>query len=78
VDSQRIHLAGNEWVKEWIPLRTTRCKRGPLLTDTSNETLVGTVKLGEATKKPCSDVLAHILKVCKGILLDQWVPNYQG
>jgi hypothetical protein len=41
VDSLLIRLVGNEWVKVWTPLRTTRCKRGPLVvwTDTSSETL---------------------------------------
>jgi hypothetical protein len=31
VDSLWIHLVGNEWVKEWTLLRTTRHKRGPLV-----------------------------------------------
>jgi hypothetical protein len=35
-------------------------------------------KLEEAIKKPCSDILAHTLKVCKGTLLDQHMPGYQG
>jgi hypothetical protein len=80
VDSLWIHLVGNEWVREWTLLRTTRHKTGPLViwTDTSSETSVGTIKLGEAIGKPCSDVLAHTLKVCKGIPSDQWVPGYQG
>jgi hypothetical protein len=41
-------------------------------TNTSGETSAGTVKLGEAIKKPCSDVLAHTMEMCKGILLYQW------
>jgi hypothetical protein len=54
--------------------------RGPLViwTDTSGETSMGTVKLGKAIEKPCSDVLGHNLNVCKGIPLDQQVPSYQG
>jgi hypothetical protein len=28
-------------------------------------------KLEEAIEKPCSDILAHTPKVCKGILSDQ-------
>jgi hypothetical protein len=38
-----IRLVQNEWVKEWTLLRTTQCKRGPLVvwTDTSGETSVG-------------------------------------
>jgi hypothetical protein len=47
-------------------------------TDTSGETSTGTIKLGKAIEKPCSDVLAHNPKVCKGILSDQQVPSYQG
>jgi hypothetical protein len=35
-------------------------------------------KLEEAIKKPCSDILAHTLEVCKGIQLDQQMPGYQG
>jgi hypothetical protein len=31
VDSLWIRLVGNEWVKEWTLLRTTRHKRGPLV-----------------------------------------------
>jgi hypothetical protein len=80
VDSLRIRMVGNEWVEEWTLLRTTQHKRGPLviLTDNSGETSAGTVKLGEAIEKYCSDVLAHTTKVCKGIPLDQWLPSYQG
>jgi hypothetical protein len=35
-----IRLVGNEWVREWTLLRTTRHKRGPLViwTATSGET----------------------------------------
>jgi hypothetical protein len=68
VDSLGICLVGNEWVREWILLRTTWHKRGPLViwTDTSGETSVGTLQLGKATEQPCSDVLAHTSKVCKG------------
>jgi hypothetical protein len=29
VDSLRIRLVWNKWVKEWTLLRTTRHKRGP-------------------------------------------------
>jgi hypothetical protein len=38
-----IHLVGNEWVKEWTLLKTTQCKRGPLViwTNTSGETSAG-------------------------------------
>jgi hypothetical protein len=35
-------------------------------------------KLEEAIEKPCSDILAHASKVCKGISSDQWVLGYQG
>jgi hypothetical protein len=31
VNSLWIHLVGDEWVKEWTLLRTTQCKRGPLV-----------------------------------------------
>jgi hypothetical protein len=80
VDSLRIHPVGNELVKEWTLLRTTWCKKGPLViwTDTSGETSAGTVKLGKAIEKPYNDVLAHTPKVCKDIPLDQRVPDYQG
>jgi hypothetical protein len=80
VNSLQIRLDGNERVKEWTLLRTTQCRRGPLVIsiDTSIETSVGTVKFREATEKPCSDVLAHTVEVCKGILLDQQVPGCQG
>jgi hypothetical protein len=80
VDSLRIRLIRNEWVKEWTLLRITRCKRGPLViwTDTSGETSTGTLKLEEAIEKSCSDILAHTLEVCKGISSDQWVPDCQG
>jgi hypothetical protein len=33
-------------------------------------------KLEEAIEKPCSDILVQTLKVCKGILSDQWVLDY--
>jgi thiamine monophosphate kinase len=80
VDSLQIHLIGNEWVKQSTLLRTTQCKRGPLViwTDTSGETSAGTDKLEEAIEKPCSDALAHTLEVCKGIPPDQQVPYCQG
>jgi hypothetical protein len=73
VDSLRIRLVGNGWVKEWTLLRSTWCKRGLLViwTDTSSETLVGTVKLGKAIEKSCSDVLADPPEECKGIPSDQ-------
>jgi hypothetical protein len=32
----------------------------------------------EAIEKPCSDILAHTLEVCKGISSDQWMSRYQG
>jgi hypothetical protein len=35
-------------------------------------------KLEEAVEKPCSDILAHTPKVCKGIPSDQRMPGYQG
>jgi hypothetical protein len=35
-------------------------------------------KLEESIKKPCSDILAHTLEVCKGIPSDQRIPGYQG
>jgi hypothetical protein len=46
VDSLGIHLVGNEWVKEWILLRTTRRKGWPLViwNDTSSETSAGTLQ----------------------------------
>jgi hypothetical protein len=46
VESLGICLVGNEWVKEWTLLRTTRRKRGPLViwTDTSDETSAGTLQ----------------------------------
>jgi hypothetical protein len=74
VDSLRIRLVGTGWVREWTLLGTTRCKSGPLViwTNTSGETSAGTVKLGKAIEKPCSDVLAHTMEMCKGILLYQW------
>jgi hypothetical protein len=80
VDSLWIHLVRNEWVNEWTLLRTTRCKRGPLViwTNTSSETSVSTVKLGEAIEKPYSDFVVHTPEVCKGIPSDQWLPSYQG
>jgi hypothetical protein len=45
LDSLQIRLVGNEWVKEWTLLRTTRnrCRD----------------KLEESIEKPCKDVLAH-------------------
>jgi hypothetical protein len=67
VDSPRIRLVGNEWVKEWTLLRTTRHMREPLVvwTDTSGKTSSGMVKLEESIEKPCSDVLAHTQKCVK-------------
>jgi hypothetical protein len=35
-------------------------------------------KLEEAIEKPCSGILVHTPKVCKGILSDQRVSGYQG
>jgi hypothetical protein len=71
VDSLGICLVGNEWVKEGTLLRTTWCKRGPLViwTYTSDETQRVCCKLGETIEQPCSDVLAHTPKVCKGARL---------
>jgi hypothetical protein len=76
VDSLRIRLVGNEWNL----LRTTQCKRGALMiwTDTSGETSAGALQTRLSIEKPCSDILAHTPKMCKGILSDQWVPDYQG
>jgi hypothetical protein len=67
VDSPGIRLVGNEWVREWTFLRTTRHKRGPLViwTDTSSETSVGTLQTRETIEQPYSDVLAHTPEVCK-------------
>jgi hypothetical protein len=75
VDSLRIHLVGNEWVKEWTLLRTTRHKREPLViwTDTSGETSLGMIKLEEGIEKPCSDVLAHTRKCVK---VFRWINGY--
>jgi hypothetical protein len=41
-------------------------QEGPLviLTDTSGETSMGTVKLGEAIEKPCSDLLGSDQRKC--------------
>jgi hypothetical protein len=71
VDSLGIRLVGNEWVKEWILLRTTWRKRGPLVmwTNTSGETSVGTLQARETIKQPCSDVLVYTLEVGKGARL---------
>jgi hypothetical protein len=71
VDSLGICLVGNEWVREWTLLRTTLCKKGPLAiwTDTSGETSAGCYKLGKTIEQPCSNVLAHTPKVCKGTRL---------
>jgi hypothetical protein len=43
VEALGIRLVGNEWVGEWTLIRTTWCKRGPLViwTDTSGETSDG-------------------------------------
>jgi hypothetical protein len=71
VDSLGIHLVGNEWVREWTLLRTPRRKRGPLViwTNTSGESSAGTLQTGKTIEQPCSDVLAHTPKVCKGTRL---------
>jgi hypothetical protein len=63
-----IHLDGNEWVKEWTLLRTTRRKRGALVvwTDTSGETSAGTLQVRENIEQHCSDVLVYTPKLCKG------------
>jgi hypothetical protein len=45
-------------------------------TDTFSESTMGMVELEETVEKPCSDVLAHMPEVCKGILSDEWVPGY--
>jgi hypothetical protein len=47
-------------------------------TDTSGETVAGTVKLGEANEKPRSDVVVYTPELWKSILSDQWVSGYQG
>jgi hypothetical protein len=39
---------------------------------------MGMIKLEEAIEKPCSDIPAHTLEVCKGIPSDKWVPGSQG
>jgi hypothetical protein len=80
VDSLWICLVRNEWVKECTLLRTTQCKRRPLViwTNTSGENSMGMIKLEEAIEKPCSDIPAHTLEVCKGIPSDKWVPESQG
>jgi hypothetical protein len=46
VDSLGIRLVGYDWVKEWTLLRTTQCKRGPMVicSDTSGETSAGTLQ----------------------------------
>jgi hypothetical protein len=61
VDSLEIRLVGNEWVREWTLLRTTRRKREPLVicTDTSGETSVGTLQTRKTIEQSCSDVLTH-------------------
>jgi hypothetical protein len=33
--------------------------------------------LEKVIEKPCSDILAHMLEVCKGIPTNQWVPGYK-
>jgi hypothetical protein len=81
VDSLWTRLVGNEWVNDWNLLRTTRCKRGVFggseLTPPVKPQWVR-YKLEEAIEKPASDILTHTSKVCNGILLGQWVPDYQG
>jgi hypothetical protein len=49
VDSLGIHLVGNEWVKEWTLLRTTRRKRGHLViwTNIADETSASTLQARE-------------------------------
>jgi hypothetical protein len=76
VDSLGIRLVGNEWVREWTLLRTTRRKRGPLViwTNTSGETSAGTLQTRETIEQPCSDVLAHTPEVCKGTHLYNGYP----
>jgi hypothetical protein len=39
---------------------------------------VGMRKIVETIEKPCSDVLEHTPKVCKGAPSVQWVSDYQG
>jgi hypothetical protein len=81
MDSLRIRLVGNEWVKEWTLLRTTRHKRGALggsgLTPLVKPQRVR-CKLEEAIEKPYSDILAHTPEVCKCTPSDQRMPGYQG
>jgi hypothetical protein len=70
VDSVQIHQVGNEW----ILLRTTRHKRGSLVSwiaDTSGETSMGACKLEEGIEKPYSDILAHTPELCKSIPSNQ-------
>jgi hypothetical protein len=76
VDSLGIRLVGNEWVREWTFLRTTRRKRGPLViwTNTSGETSAGTPQTNKNIEQPCSDVLAHTPEVCKGTRLYNGYP----
>jgi hypothetical protein len=76
VDSLGIRLVGNEWVREWTLLRTTRRKRWPLViwTDTSSETSAGTLQTRETIEQPCSNVLAHTPEVCKGTRLYNGYP----
>jgi hypothetical protein len=44
-----IRLVGNEWVREWTLLRTTRHKRGPLVIwiDTFGNTSAGMLQIRE-------------------------------
>jgi hypothetical protein len=44
-------------------------------TDTSGETSVGTLQLGETIEQPCSDVLAHTPEVCNGTHLYNRYPD---
>jgi hypothetical protein len=49
VDSLRIRLVENGWVREWTLPRTTWRKRGPMVIwiDTSGETSAGTLQTRE-------------------------------
>jgi hypothetical protein len=43
-------------------------------TDTSDETLVGTLQVRETIEQPCSDVLAHTPEVCMSARLYNGYP----
>jgi hypothetical protein len=76
VDSLRICLIGNEWVREWTLLRTTRRKRGPWRSGLTPPVKPQRVrcKLGGSIVQHCSDVLAHTPEVYKGTRLYNGYP----